>query len=100
MEELGISELTSEQVEELCAIAEENAREYVLSKISPRDIDTLNVCAEVEGTKPVKLAIDVDIALSSSMKDCDVQKLADEAVKYAFNSAEKYLRELACSSQT
>ena len=100
MEELGISELTSEQVEELCTIAEENAREYVLSKISPKDIETLNVCAEVEGTKPVKLTIDVDIALSSSMKDCDVQKLADEAVKYAFNSAEKYLRELACSSQT
>ena len=100
MEELGIPELTREQVEELCAIAEENARKYVLSKVSPKAIETLNVCAEVEGTKPVKLAIDVDIALSSSMRDYDVQKLADEAVKYVFNSAERYLRELACSSQT
>jgi acid phosphatase class B len=100
VEELGIPELNSKQVERVCAISEENARKYVLSQIAPKNITTLNICAEVEGTKPVKLSIDIDMVLLPSSKDCDAQKIADEAVKYAFNSAEEYLRRLACNSQT
>ena len=100
MEELGIPELNSKQVERVCAISEENARKYVLSQIAPKNIATLNICAEVEGTKPVKLSIDIEMVLSPSSEDCDAQKIADEAVEYAFNSAEEYLRKLACNSQT
>jgi hypothetical protein len=100
VEKLGIPELSSKQVERLCAISEENARKYVLSQIAPKSIAALNICAEVEGTKPVKLSIDIEMVLSPSTKDCDAQKTANEAVKYAFNSAEEYLRELACNSQT
>jgi hypothetical protein len=33
------------------------------------------------------------------MKDFDVKKLVDEAVREAFFHAEKHLRELACHSQ-
>lgn len=99
MEELGIPDLTSEQIEELSSIAEEAARKHVLSKVSLKKIETLNISAETEGTRPVALKVEVDIALSPSMKNFDVQKLADEAIRKAFNSAEKYLREIACHSQ-
>ena len=99
MEALGIPELTSEQIEELCLIAEKAAREHVLSKVSSKEIETLDISAEAEGTKPVALKVDVDVTLSPSIKDFDVQKLADEAVKEAFISAEKHLREIACHSQ-
>lgn len=99
MEELGIPELTSEQIEELCSITEKTAREYVLSKVSPKRIEALNVTVETEGTKPVTLTIDVDVSLSPLMKKFDVQKLVNEAVKEAFASAEEYLRELKCRSQ-
>ena len=99
MEELGIPELTTEQIEELCAIAEEAAREYVLSKIPSKRIDTLNISVEAEGTKPVNLTVDIDIALSPLMENFDVQKLVNEAVKQAFALAEKYLRELKCHSK-
>jgi len=99
VEELGIPELTSEQIEELCAIAEEAAREYLLSKVPSKRIETLNISVEAEGAKPVTLKVDVDIALSPLMKDFDAQKLVDEAVKEAFTSVEKYLRELTCHSQ-
>jgi len=99
VEELGLSELTSKQIEELCAIAEEAAREYVLSKVPSKRIETLNISAETEGTKPVTLTVEVDIALSPLMKDFDAQKLADETVKEAFTSAKKYLRRLTCHSQ-
>jgi len=99
VEELGIPELTSEQIEELCAVAEEAVREYVLSKVPSKRIEKLNISVEAEGTKPVTLTVDIDIALSPLMKDIDVQELVDEAVKEAFTSAEKYLGELTCHSK-
>jgi len=99
VEELGLPELTSEQIEELCSIAEEAAREYVLSKVPSKRIETLNISVEAEGTKPVMLTVEIDIALSPLMKDFDAQKLVDEAVAEAFTYAKKYLRELKCHSK-
>lgn len=99
MEELGLPKLTTEQIEELCSIAEEAAREYALSKVPSKRIETLNISVEAKGTKPVTLTVEIDIALSPLMKDFDVQKLVDEAVEEAFTSAKKYLRELKCHSK-
>ena len=97
--EIGIPELKSEQVEELCSIVEKTARQYVLSKVSSKRIEALNISVETEGTKPVRLTVDVDVSLSPLMKKFDVQKLVDEAIKEAFTSAENYLRELKCHSK-
>jgi len=94
-----LPELTPEQVEELCSIAEEAAREYVLSKVPPKHVETLNISVETDGEKPLTLTVDVEIVLSPLMQEYDVQRLADEAVKEAFKSAEKYLRELKCRLQ-
>jgi hypothetical protein len=100
MEALGIPELTSKQIEELCLVAEKAAREYVHSRIPSGKMDELNVSAEAEGAKPVVLKIDVEVTLSPSMQKIDAQKLVDEAVEAAFFSAEKCLKELACHSLT
>jgi len=97
--EIGIPELKSEQVEELCSIVEKTARQYVISKVSPKRIEALNISVETEGTKPVRLTVDVDVLLSPLMKKFNVQKLVDEAIKEAFTSAENYLRELKCHSK-
>jgi len=99
LEDIGLSDLTPEQVEELCSKAEEAAREYVLSKVPPKRVETLNISVETEGGKPLTLTVDVEIVLSPLMQEYDVQRLADEAVKEAFKSAEKYLRELKCRLQ-
>jgi hypothetical protein len=100
VEELDMPELTSEQTEKLCSTAEEAARKHILSKIFSKKIETLNVCAEVDGSKPVKLTVDVDVVLSPKAENVDVQKLVDEAVSEAFKSAEKYLGELKCRLPT
>jgi hypothetical protein len=97
--EIGIPELKSEQIEELCSIVEKTTRQYVISKVSPKRIEALNISVETEGTKPIKLTVDVDVSLSQLMKNFNVQKLVDEAIKEAFTSAEKYLRELKCHSK-
>jgi len=97
--EIGIPELKSEQVEELCLIVEKTARQYVISKVSPKRIEALNISVETEGTKPVRLTVDVDVSLSPLMKKFNVQKLVDAAIKEAFTSAENYLREQKCHSK-
>ena len=97
--EIGIPELKSEQIEELCSIVEKTARQYVISKVSSKRIEALNISVETEGTKPVRLTVNVDVSLSPLMKNFNVQKLVDEAVKEAFTSAENYLRELKCHSK-
>ncbi len=98
MEEIGISRLTSEQVETLCAIAEKAAREYVLSKVSSRKVSILNITVDTEGTKPVTVNVEVEIALSPLMKNYNAKKLANEATSQAFSAVEAYLRELTCRS--
>jgi hypothetical protein len=97
--EIGILELKSEQIEELCSIVEKTARQYIISKVSPKRIEALNISVETEGTKPVRLTVDIDVSLSPLMKKFNAQKLVDEAIKEAFTSAENYLRELKCHSK-
>ncbi len=99
MEELGLPDLTDEQIEKVCLVAEEAARKYVLSKVSGKKVDAMNVCAEAEGTKPLKLTVDIDVKLASSLKELDVKQLCDDAVKRAFASAKEYLKGLACHSR-
>lgn len=98
MKELDIPVLTTEQIEELCMTVEKAAREYVLSKVPPKRIEELNISIETEGAKPVRLNVEVEVILSPLMKNVHVQKLVDEAVKEAFVSAEKLLRDLECRS--
>lgn len=99
MAENGIPELTLEQVEELCELAEQAAREYVLSKVSTSRIVALDVAVDAEGTKPVTVNVDVTVVLSPLMKDFDVESLTKEATKQAFVHIEEYLRELGCKSK-
>jgi hypothetical protein len=97
--ENGIPELTLQQVEELCELAEQAAREYVLSTVSTSRIVTLDVAVDAEGTKPVTVNVDVTVVLSPLMKDFDVESLTKEATKQAFAHIEEYLRELECKSK-
>jgi hypothetical protein len=99
LEEIGIPELTLEQVAELCERAEQATREYVLSKVSTSRIATLDVTVDAEGTKPVTANVDVTVVLSPLMKDFDVEALTNEATKRAFAHIEEYLRELKCKSK-
>ncbi len=94
MEELGIPELTTEQIETLCSTAENAAREHVLSKVPSKMVEKLNISVEADGTKPVNLAVEIDLTLSEQMKDFDAKALVSEAVKEALKAGENYLRKL------
>ena len=94
MEELGFPDLTTKQIETLCSTAEDAARKHILSKVPLKMVENLNISVEAEGTKPVNVTVEIDLALSPKMKDFDVDKLVNEAVKEAIEASENYLRKL------
>ncbi len=94
MVDLGIPELTTEQIETLCSIAEDAARKNVLSKISFKMIDRLDVAVEASGSKPFNVDVEIDLVLSRQAKGCDAQKIVNEAVSEAHKASEIYLRKL------
>ena len=57
-------------------------------------VEKINISVEAEGTKPLNLTVDMDLALVQQEKDIDLKKLADEAVKEALKASENYLRNL------
>ena len=98
-EKSGIPELTAEQVEKLCEVAEEAARRHILSKVPMRRISDFDITVEVEGLKPLNVIVDVNLELSPLMRNYDAEKLVEEAVQKAFNAVDNYLRELSCKSK-
>lgn len=94
VEELGIPDLTTEQIEMLCATAENAARKHILSEVPAKMVEKLDISVEATGTKPVNITVEIGLALSPKMKDFDADKLVKEAVKEAHKASESYLRKL------
>ena len=94
MDELGIPELSTEQIETLCAMAENAARKHVLSKVFSRMVDKLDISVEAEGTKPVNVSVEINIVLTPEAKGVDAQALVNEATDEAHKAVENYLRKL------
>jgi hypothetical protein len=96
--DLGIPELTDEQIEAAGQAAENAARKHVFSKISQKQVETLNISVEAEGTKPISFTVEVDLVLLPEVEDVNEKALVEEAVKKAFDAIESYLRKLTCPS--
>jgi len=98
VEEIGLPKLTPEQKEQLCILAEKAAREHILSKVSSREITSLNITVEIEGKKPITASVEIEIQLSHQMKDYDAEQLSKQATQKAMQAIDKYLRQIACKS--
>ena len=94
MEELGLPDLTTEQIETLCSTAEHAARKHILSKVPLKMVDDLNVSVEVEGAKPVNVTVEVELVLSPKISDVNAEELANAAVQAGLDASEIYLRNL------
>ncbi|MCW3981239.1 MAG: DUF3194 domain-containing protein [Candidatus Bathyarchaeota archaeon] len=100
MEEIGIPELTEDQMQTLSEMAEEAARDYILSNVSRRQISILNIVIEAVGSKPVTITIDVDLLLSPPMKGVKTEDVAQQAAGKALEAVERCLRDLSCQSKS
>ena len=92
--ELGIPELTTEQIETLCSTAENAARKHVLSKVSSKMVDRLDISVEAVGSKPVNVTVEIDLVLTPEAKGIDAQALVKEAINEAHKASENYLRKI------
>lgn len=99
LEKIDLPTLTKEQVENLCTIAEETAREYIFSQVPPQRIHDLDITVETEGLKPMRVSIDVKVDLSPILRNYDAKKLVEEAVQKAFEAVETHLRQLKCQKK-
>jgi Holliday junction resolvase len=99
LEEPDESSLSDEQIEKLCAIANDAARKYIASKVSNREISDLSISVDLEESQGLNVEVDVDLTLSQLYRDMDVKKLAEEAVKVAFEAIDKYMRKSECRSK-
>ncbi len=94
MDELGFPELTTEQIELLCQTAEDAARKHVLSKVSSKEVDGLDISVEAEGTKPVSVTVEINLTLSPQTKNVDAQALVKEAASEGQKAVENFLRKI------
>jgi hypothetical protein len=94
MGELGFPELSTEQIELLCQTTEDAARKHILSKVSSKDVERLDIAVEVEGTKPVNVTVEINLLLAKETKGFDVEVLVKEAVEAAHRATENFLRKL------
>lgn len=94
MEELGIPKLTTKQIEVLCQIAETAVKRYVLSQVSLKLIERLNIIIEAKGDKPITIEIDIDFAMATIEKSINPEIIAKNAIKEALIASENYLRQL------
>ncbi|NLE05911.1 MAG: DUF3194 domain-containing protein [Crenarchaeota archaeon] len=92
--DFGLPELTEKQVEDICAVAEKAARDYIFSKISSKQAENLDICVEAQGTKPVDFSVEINLILTSDAKNVEQKKLVKEAIDETFRVIEKYLRKL------
>lgn len=94
MEKLGLPELTTNQLELLTEAVETAAKKHVLSKISSKLVETLNILVETTGEKPVTVAVEVILILSPKIKNVNANLLAKEAIKEGIKTSTAYLRNL------
>jgi len=83
---------TDGEIEQMCLAAQEAARNHLLSKVSIKRINDIDVTVEAIGDKPLTLFVDVAVELESG--DEDMNPLVDEATDIAFVAAERKAREL------
>lgn len=94
MGELGFSDLSTEQIEQLTQTAEEAARKFVLTKVTSKNLDRLDISVEAEGEKPVKVTVEINLVLNPQTRGVNAEELAKQATSAAHLAAENFLRNL------
>jgi len=100
LKETGSSKLSLEQKENICILAEKEARDFINSKIPLNEIQELNIDVEVDGSMPVTVTVDVELVPASSTKDYNIEQLVKEATARALNATGVQFGEIACKSRT
>jgi len=89
---------TEEEIEQMCLAAQEAARIHLMSEISLKRVDDIDITIEAIGDKPLTLLVDVAIELDTGNEN--LGPLVDAAIDNAFLAAEEKARELNLCQDT
>jgi len=93
-------DLTQEEIEELCELAENVARKYIFTKVSKSDVTNFITIVNIE-TKEDQMIVDVQVELDLlPFIKFNADILANEAADEAIKAIEKRLRELTGESSS
>ncbi|MCD6469821.1 DUF3194 domain-containing protein [Candidatus Bathyarchaeota archaeon] len=92
MSKRSLPPLSDEELENICNIAEEAARKYVMSRVPKEMISDLTISVDVEEkSKALNVDVDVEVKLSPLYRKVNVKEIAEGSVDAAFRAVEKYL---------
>jgi len=83
---------TEQELETVCASAEDAARNIIFKKFDPKQITDLDITIESYGDKPLTLIVDISICPRNS--NTDLTKLIDVACNEALRAADMKVKEL------
>lgn len=94
MSKRPISDLSYEEIEKICEVAEEAARKYIMSKVPSEYVSDLSISIDVESLETLNVDIDIEIELSPIYRKANVEEIAKGSVKAAFDAIERYLENI------
>lgn len=81
-----------DEIEAICSAAEEAAMRYILSKISLKRLEDLNLAVEAIGDKP--LSLNIEISVEAELEDPSLEMTIEKATETAIAAADAKVREL------
>ncbi|MEM2342301.1 MAG: DUF3194 domain-containing protein [Candidatus Bathyarchaeia archaeon] len=94
MSKRPISDLSYEEIEKICEIAEDAARKYIMSKVPSEYISDLSVSVDVESMETLNVDIEIEIELSPIYRKANAEEIAKDSLKAAFDAIERYLENI------
>ncbi len=83
--------LSSEEIENLLFLAEQQARKFIFTQIPPKEIKNLEVLIELDNTNGLNLDCIIDIELVKRSKS-DPQRVSEKAVQEVIKFIENELK--------
>ncbi len=92
--------LSNELIEKLCILADEAARRYVNSRVPKNEVPDITVSVGFQEAKELRFEVEVALKLSELHTEDEAKKLAEEAVRSAFEVIDKYMANVKCQLTT
>lgn len=80
------------EVEKLCSVAEDTVEQVIENRIGFKHVEDLRVTVRADGTKPLRLTVDLD--LTPSHRSSELDSILGEATDAAFSAVERKALEL------
>ncbi|MBS7250271.1 MAG: DUF3194 domain-containing protein [Candidatus Freyarchaeota archaeon] len=80
-----LKNLTLEELEELCILAEDEIKKYIYSKVPKKEVNQLEIMVELGSEENMNLTIEINLEIES-LSEQENKMLAEEALRVAMKT--------------